>query len=115
LETGGVEEGVDGRFGDGGLEQTFLGAAARAADWSGVDGGEGVDGDHRGGGAESVGVDGGIRISFLGTAARATDWSGGDGGISEAGAQRARAREGANCRQKRAPKKCVRLYYGLIQ
>jgi hypothetical protein len=142
LETGGVEEGVHGRFGYGGLERNFLGAAARAADWSGVDGGEGVDGrfgdgelertflgaaaraadwsggdggiSERGGGAESAGVDGGIRISFLGTAARATDWSGGDGGISEAGAQRARAREGAGCRQNRAPKKCVRLHYGLI-
>ena len=82
--------------------------------WSGVDGGEGVDGDQRGGGAESAGVDGGIKISFLGAAARAADWSGGDGGISEAGAQRARAREGADCRQNCAPKKCVRLYYGLI-
>jgi hypothetical protein len=82
LETGGVEEGVHGRFGYGGLERNFLGAAARAADWSGVDGGEGVDGRFG---------DGELERTFLGAAARAADWSGGDGGISEAGAQRARA------------------------
>jgi hypothetical protein len=35
LETGGVEEGVHGRFEYGGLERNFLGAAARATDWSG--------------------------------------------------------------------------------
>jgi hypothetical protein len=86
---------------DGGLEWTFLGAAARAADWS--------DGD------------GGISISFLGTATRATDWSGGDGGISElaglaAGArERAGARESGRLQAEPCTKKCVRLHYRLIE
>jgi hypothetical protein len=65
LETGGVEEGVHGRFEYGGLERNFLGAAARAGDWSGVDGGEGVDGRFG---------DGELERTFLGAAARAADW-----------------------------------------
>jgi hypothetical protein len=80
--TGGVEEGVHGRFRYGRLKRNFLGAAARAADWSSVDGGEGVDGRFG---------DGELERTFLGAAARAADWSGRDCGISEAGAQRARA------------------------